>query len=53
MTGKQCAILERNISKSVAEIKKILGQAAPGSALEKDINKELAKIREELDMMEY
>lgn len=53
MTGKQCAILERNINKSVAEIKKILGLAVPGSGLEKDINKELDKIREELDMMEY
>lgn len=53
MTGKDCAILERNISKSVAEIKKTLSLSAPGSGLEKDINTELDKIKQELANMEY
>ena len=53
MTGKDSAILERNISKSVAEIKKILSLAVPSSSLEKDINKELDKIKQELANMEY
>lgn len=53
MTGKQCAILERNISKSVAEIRKILHLTVPDSGLEKDVNKELDKITQELANMEY
>ncbi len=53
MTGKQCAILERNISKAVAEIRKVLRLSVPDSGLEKDINKELDKITQELTNMEY
>ena len=48
MTGKQCAILERNIGKAVAEIRKVLRLSAPDSGLEKDINKELDKITQSL-----
>ena len=53
MTGKQCAILERNIGKAVAEIRKVLHLSVPDSGLEKDINKELDKITQELTNMEY
>ncbi len=57
MTGKQCAILERNINKSVDEIKKLLAEGGQNGEVNnfyiETINKKLDNIQAELNKMEY
>lgn len=57
MTGKQCAILERNINKSVGEIKKLLAEGGQNGEVNnfyvETINEKLDNIQAELSKMEY
>lgn len=57
MTGKQCAILERNINKSVDKIKELLTDGANSGEVNnfyvEAIDNEVAKIKKELASMEY
>lgn len=57
MTGKQCAILERNINKSVDEIKKLLAEGGQNGEVNnfyvETINEKLDNIKAELNKMEY
>lgn len=57
MTGRQCAILERNINKSVDEIKKLLADGAKNGEVNNfyvdTINSKLDNIKTELNNMEY
>ena len=57
MTGKQCAILERNINKSVDKIKELLTDGANSGEVNnfyvEAIDNEVAKIKKELANMEY
>lgn len=57
MTGKQCAILERNINKSVDEIKKLLAEGGQNGEVNnfyvETINEKLDNIKTELNNMEY
>lgn len=57
MTGKQCAIMERNINKSVDEIKKLLAEGGQNGEVNnfyvETINEKLDNIKAELNKMEY
>lgn len=57
MTGKQCAILERNINKSVDKIKELLADGESKGEVNnfyvEAIDNEVAKIKKELESMEY
>ena len=57
MTGKQCAIMERNINKSIDEIKKLLAEGGQNGEVNnfyvETINEKLDNIKAELNKMEY
>ena len=57
MTGKQCAIMERNINKSVDEIKKLLTEGGQNGEVNnfyvETIGEKLDNIKAELNKMEY
>jgi gamma-glutamyl-gamma-aminobutyrate hydrolase PuuD len=57
MTGKQCAIMERNINKSVDEIKKLLAEGGQNGEVNnfyvETITEKLDNIQAELNKMEY
>jgi len=57
MTGKQCAIMERNINKSVDEIKKLLAEGGQNGEVNnfyvEAITEKLDNIQAELNKMEY
>ena len=57
MTGKDCALLERNVSHAVKEIRKQLKNGAQAGEVNnfyvETISKQLDNIQAELDKMEY
>lgn len=57
MTGKDCALLERNVNQAVKEIRKQLKNGAQAGEVNnfyvETIGKQLDNIQAELDKMEY
>jgi hypothetical protein len=57
MTGKDCALLERNVSQAVKEIRKQLKNGAQAGEVNnfyvETIGRQLDNIQAELDKMEY